>query len=211
MKGGGGNLSLAVVAIRVLNEVFRPVLSRWDPILSDYEDRRATDAPGATAVEWERSWARAGQRRAELNTMRSSVCAYIDTLSRIAGASAIADAVLARRLGDVPEDHVPVRYAGSLGSGQRAASAEDGEVARPDEMFQTWRSGLGIDRSLKLIDELFVPPPDEPLWAAARFDASRPRTSGSTTSPTWVTASTDRPGRMAHRPPWHRPARRPLR
>ena len=172
VKGGGGNLSLAVVAIRVLNEVFRPVLSRWDPILSDYEDRRATDAPGATAVEWERSWARAGQCRAELNTMRSSVRAYIDTLSRIAGASAIADAVLSAPTSvmfpkttfpsDTPAPSVPANVRPRLKMVRWLA---------PIEMFQTWRSGLGIDRSLKLIDELFVPPPDEPLWAAARFDA----------------------------------------
>ena len=174
VKGGGGNLSLAVVAIRVLNEVFRPVLSRWDPILSDYEDRRATDNPGATAVEWERSWERASQCRSELNTMRSSVRAYIDTLSRIAGASAIADAVLRAPTSvmfpkttfplDAPAPSVPANVQPRLKMVRWLA---------PIEMFQTWRSGLGINHSLKLIDKPFVPSPDKVSRPTARFDAQQ--------------------------------------
>ena len=148
------------------------MLSRWDPILRDHEDRRATEAPGATAVEWERSWARGSQCRAELNTMRSSVRAYIDTLSRIAGASAIADAVLSAPASvmfpkttfpfDAPAPSVPKNVRPRLKMVRWLA---------PIEMFQTWRSGLGIGRSLKLIDELFVPSPDEEFGPTARFDA----------------------------------------
>ncbi len=93
-KGSPGNLSLAVVAVRVLNEVIRPVLSRWQPLLSDYEARRPIDAPDMSAVEWEQRWERGPQCRSELRGMRSSVRAYIDTLSRIAGAPDIADAIL---------------------------------------------------------------------------------------------------------------------
>jgi hypothetical protein len=172
VKGGGGNLSLAVVAIRVLNEVFRPVLSRWDPILRDHEDRRATDDPGTTAIEWERRWERAGQCRIELNTMRSSVRAYIDTLSRIAGASAIADAVLSAPTSvmfpvttfpfDAPSPAVPAHVKPRLKMVRWLA---------PIEMFQTWRSGLGIEHSLKLVDKPFVPSPDGASTPTARFDA----------------------------------------
>lgn len=93
-KGSGGNLSLAVVAVRVLNEVFRPTLSKWHPILCEYEARREQEAPFASDAEWERRWPEATKCRAELAEMRGSIRAYIDTLSRIAGAPAVADAVL---------------------------------------------------------------------------------------------------------------------
>ena len=44
-KGSAGNISMAVISVRVLNEVFRPLLSRWHPALADYEARRAGDEP----------------------------------------------------------------------------------------------------------------------------------------------------------------------
>ena len=44
-KGSAGNISLAVIAVRVLNEVFRPVLSKWHPTLTEYESRRDREAP----------------------------------------------------------------------------------------------------------------------------------------------------------------------
>ena len=50
-KGSAGNLSLALVATRVLNEVFRPVLSRWHMELSAHEQRRETAAPDVDPVE----------------------------------------------------------------------------------------------------------------------------------------------------------------
>ena len=93
-KGSAGNLSLAVIAVRVLNEVFRPMLAKWHPILCEYESRREQEAPFVSEGEWERRWPEATKCRAELAEMRGSTRAYIDTLSRIAGASAVADAVL---------------------------------------------------------------------------------------------------------------------
>lgn len=90
-KGSAGNISLAVVAVRVLNEVIRPVLSRWQPLLSDYEARRPIDV---SAVEWEQQWDRGPRCRSELRAMRSSIRAYVDTLGQIAGAPEISDAIL---------------------------------------------------------------------------------------------------------------------
>jgi hypothetical protein len=149
-KGSAGNLSLAVVAIRVMNEVFRPVLSRWEPMLADYEARRPLDDPNVTAIDWERRWDRGPQCRQELNQMRSSVRAYIDTLSRIAGASAIADAVLsAPKSATIPHQVVH----GSL----RPASIPDTVQPRtkmvrwlsPTEGWRTWRSYRPARASLK--------------------------------------------------------------
>lgn len=166
VKGGGGNLSLAVVAIRVLNEVFRPVLSRWDPILSDYEERRVTENSDATAIEWERCWERSSQCRSELNAMRSSVRAYIDTLSRIAGASAIADAVL-----KTPSSQMVPRV--EVKENLRPASTPPEVRPRtkmvswlsPVVMFESWRGLMAAKRSLRRLEaDLKVDPglPEEP-------------------------------------------------
>ena len=89
-KGSGGNLSLAVIAVRVLNDVFRPVLSKWHPLLTSYEDKRS---PEVTSVEWEQRWALGESCRSELSAMRASVIAYMDTLGRIAGAGILADSL----------------------------------------------------------------------------------------------------------------------
>lgn len=170
-KGSGGNLSLAVIAIRVLNEVFRPVVSRWDPILTDYEARRLVDDPNATAIEWERRWERASQCRSELNEMRASVRSYIDTLSRIAGASAIADAVLS-----APNSvmFAPI----TLQSSTRPASVPESVQPRrqmvrwldPIEMWQTWRSGFRAVASLELLEEQQFVAPEGP---DAEFEADQ--------------------------------------
>lgn len=89
-KGSGGNLSLAVIAVRVLNDVFRPVLSKWHPLLKSYEDKRPAEI---TSVEWEQRWALGESCRSELSAMRASVVAYMDTLGRIAGAGSLADSL----------------------------------------------------------------------------------------------------------------------
>jgi hypothetical protein len=93
-KGSAGNISLAVVALRVLNEVFRPVLDRWRPLLDEHMSLRPTGDGGLTEIEWERRWERAQSCRSELVSMRSATRSYIETLSQIAGTSAIADAIL---------------------------------------------------------------------------------------------------------------------
>ena len=95
-KGSGGNLSLAVVAVRVLNHVIRPVTGKWHPRLADHEARRVIEAPTVSPIEWERDWVLAARCRAELGVMRASVRAYVDTLGRIAGAPGLADATVAR-------------------------------------------------------------------------------------------------------------------
>ena len=172
MKGSGGNLSLAVVAIRVLNEVFRPVLSRWDPILTDYEARRIIEDPEATAIEWERCWGRGSQCRTELNEMRSSVRAYIDTLSRIAGASAIADAVLSSP-NSVMAPRTELR--GSLRPESTPAEVQPRPKMvswlSPQLMWESWRGTLAAKKSLVLLEDELKKKSDLPREPVARFDA----------------------------------------
>lgn len=85
-----GNLSLAVIAIRVLNDVLRPTLSRWHPKLEAWEATRPDDV---SATDWEARWVDGPSCRAELNALRADVRAYLDTLGRIAGTHAVAGAV----------------------------------------------------------------------------------------------------------------------
>ena len=153
-KGSAGNLSLAVVAIRVMNEVFRPVLSRWEPMLADYEARRPLDDSSVTAIDWERRWDRGTQCRAELNQMRSSVRAYIDTLSRIAGASAIADAVLsAPKSATIPHQALD----GSLRPASMPETVQPREQMvrwlSPVEGWHTWRSFRPAQNSLEDLEK----------------------------------------------------------
>lgn len=149
-KGSAGNLSLAVVALRVLNEVFRPVLNRWRPLLDDHMMRRPADEPSISAAEWERRWERAHQCRTDLNSMRASTRAYIETLSHIAGTPAIADAILsAPSAAAFPHTRIE--------STLHPDAAETGVSPRrkmvrwlnPGELFLTWLSGFPAKRSLK--------------------------------------------------------------
>ncbi len=88
---GSANLSLGVIALRVLNEILRPALSVWHPKLKDHEDRK----PAAVgARDWEVQWPHAKDCRADLNKVRTAVRSYIDTLGRIAGTPAVADSVV---------------------------------------------------------------------------------------------------------------------
>ncbi|NMD25331.1 MAG: hypothetical protein GYA65_14230, partial [Actinobacteria bacterium] len=89
-----GNLTLAAIALRVLNEVIRPSLSTWHPELSSWEEKRATEGAGTTSVEWERAWPQAAECRADLNALRAQIRAYIDSLAQIAGTPSLTDLVV---------------------------------------------------------------------------------------------------------------------
>ncbi len=89
-----GNLTLAAIALRVLNEVIRPCITRWHPELTSWEEQRATDGHGATSIEWERQWPHATECRADLNALRAQVRNYIDSLARIAGTPSLTDLIV---------------------------------------------------------------------------------------------------------------------
>jgi hypothetical protein len=84
-----------VIATRVLNEVFRPVLSSWHGELSAYEGRRATEAPTVDPVEWERRWPAASACRDDLVALRKQARACAETLALIAGVPSLGDAAQA--------------------------------------------------------------------------------------------------------------------
>lgn len=86
-----GNLSLGIIAMRVLNDILRPTLSEWHPKLEDHEATKPADVGRS---DWEKLWPQAAACRIELNRVRQAVRAYIDTLGQIAGTPDLADTVL---------------------------------------------------------------------------------------------------------------------
>ena len=76
-----GTLSVAIVIVRLLNDVLRPFLSRWHPRLQEYE---ATRPDGVGVATWERAWGgptgtlhhafRADLRRLRAETGSTSTC-----------------------------------------------------------------------------------------------------------------------------------------
>ena len=100
-----GTLSLAVVIVRLLNDVLRPFLSRWHPRLQEHE---ATNREGVGRATWERGWGGPTGPlhhafRADLRALRTTTREYIYVLGLAARASDFAgtlhDDVDARRVG----------------------------------------------------------------------------------------------------------------
>ena len=80
--GRGSDTSLGAVVITALNYVLRPLLAKWHPLLSDYENRRP---PSMSAREWESQWQYEDELRATLERMRQGMLEYADVLARVAG------------------------------------------------------------------------------------------------------------------------------
>lgn len=75
------SISFGYLAIAILNAVLRPVLSKWHPILLDYEQKRQKDV---SAAEHERNWERNEELRIVLNDVRYILIDYADFLSQVA-------------------------------------------------------------------------------------------------------------------------------
>lgn len=76
----GSDISFGYLAITMLNFVLRPVLTKWHPLLLDYEHQRnATISP----LQHEQAWERATELRASLNDVRSILMQYTRLLADI--------------------------------------------------------------------------------------------------------------------------------
>ena len=74
--------SVSFLAVRMLNLALRPFLSKWHPLLKDYEDRR----PMAVGVlEYERQWEQYDKLREEMIALRPTLLDYANALAAIAG------------------------------------------------------------------------------------------------------------------------------
>lgn len=78
-----GRNSLGAVAIEVISKGIRPFLSKWHPLLFEYEHERPEDID---ALEHERSWEKAPEFFAELTKLQEQMQIYVEALAQISGA-----------------------------------------------------------------------------------------------------------------------------
>jgi hypothetical protein len=77
----GSELSFGAIAIAVLNQGLRPVLTKWHPELAAYE---ATRPPSVSPIEHEHAWPENQQLRAQLDALRERLSQYAHALSQAA-------------------------------------------------------------------------------------------------------------------------------
>ncbi len=79
---GEDNLSFGYLAVAVLNTVLRPLLSKWHPLLKDYEDLRPSNI---SSVAYERAWEHHDALRKEIDDARRALTDYAKLLGEVAG------------------------------------------------------------------------------------------------------------------------------
>lgn len=75
-------LSLGYLAITILNSILRPFLSKWHPLLQDYESQKPTII---SSLQHERNWQHYHEFRKELKQIQSSIYEYGNVLAEVSG------------------------------------------------------------------------------------------------------------------------------
>jgi transcriptional regulator with XRE-family HTH domain len=83
---GRGLHEFAVLALAILNQVLRPVLSEWHPLLLEHEARRP---PDVSIAAHERGWRRNGECRLALARVRTTLDEYAMRLAGLAGVAPV--------------------------------------------------------------------------------------------------------------------------
>ncbi len=78
---GNEEWSFGLLAVKILNDVLRPLLATWHPLLLDHEESRR---PDVSALEHERQWSEYENLRNNLNAVRLVLIEYADVLGRVA-------------------------------------------------------------------------------------------------------------------------------
>lgn len=81
-KVGASHDSVGGIAIAVLNNGLRPFLSKWHPLLLEWEERKED---GVSPQVHEKAWGQETLVRSELNSLRQDLERYADALAKIAG------------------------------------------------------------------------------------------------------------------------------
>lgn len=84
-KVGASHDSVGGIAIAVLNNGLRPFLSKWHPLLQEWEGQKPD---GASPQAHERTWDKEIIARGELDSLRKDLEQYANALAEIAGVSA---------------------------------------------------------------------------------------------------------------------------
>lgn len=77
-----GHVNFGHLSLLILNDVVRPPLTRWHPLLEEWE---AVRPPGRSRVEHEQEWPKAAELRKELDTVRINLNQYAALLSSACG------------------------------------------------------------------------------------------------------------------------------
>lgn len=83
-KVGASHDSVGGIAIAVLNNGLRPFLSKWHPLLQEWEEQKAE---GVSPKKHERAWDQAMIVRGELDALRADLAKYAEALGSICGAN----------------------------------------------------------------------------------------------------------------------------
>lgn len=78
---GDGDISFGYLAVAILNTVLRPVLSKWHPLLLDYEH---TKQGSLSSLKHEKQWDKYKELRQVLNDVRNILTEYADLLAQVA-------------------------------------------------------------------------------------------------------------------------------
>ena len=70
------------LAIGILNNVLRPTLAKWHPLLLDWEQRKPTEV---SITEHEINWEYNDELRIEINQMRIKLIEYANVLGEVSG------------------------------------------------------------------------------------------------------------------------------
>lgn len=76
----GSSVSFGHLAVSVLNDALRPMLSTWHPLLEDHEQARPVET---SRLEWERTWDRHDELRAALADVGRTLNAYAGLLGEV--------------------------------------------------------------------------------------------------------------------------------
>lgn len=79
---GASHDSVGGIAIAVLNKGLRPFLSKWHPLLQEWEAKKAS---GISPQSHEKAWEHEPELRQELETLRGDLEQYANALADIAG------------------------------------------------------------------------------------------------------------------------------
>jgi hypothetical protein len=74
-------ISFGYLAVVVLNNVLRPVLAKWHPLLQAHESK---NKDGISTAEHERKWKQAKELRQEINQVRLTLIEYANLLAEVA-------------------------------------------------------------------------------------------------------------------------------
>ncbi|WP_211116539.1 hypothetical protein [Glycomyces buryatensis] len=85
-RGSDERITFGRIAVVMLNDVIRPVLAKWHPLLTSYEEQRP---PHVDTVTHERGWERIDELRSEIDRTRRLLTDIAILLGRVAGVESL--------------------------------------------------------------------------------------------------------------------------